>query len=55
VLFRSEAGGGDEADFRIFELNAKDADAFRVRRSDAVEAHYALDQNRRPPRFTNLR
>jgi dihydrofolate reductase len=54
-IAEGEAGGDDEADFRIFELNARNPDAFRVRRSDAVEAHYALDESRRPPRFTDLR
>ena len=55
VIAEGEADDGDEADFRIFELNAKDADAFRVRRSEAVEAHFALDQSRRPPRVNNSR
>jgi dihydrofolate reductase len=54
VIAEGRAGGGDEADFRIFELNAKDPDAFRVRRSEAVEAHYENDPHPLP-RFTNLR
>lgn len=54
VIAEGQAGDGDEADFRIFELNAKDPDAFRVRRSEAVEAHYTKDPHPLP-RFTTSR